>query len=257
MQWLRYLCGILCDMDLEKAFWKIHENLPRQAPGSDNTTRHLLQLAGGAERFNNALDIGCGPGRSSLVLGEEGINVTAIDTADTYLTQLKSAAEQQGLTDRIETSNMAMENLSFNDGEFDLIWSEGSIYIIGWEAGLKAWRKLIRESGRMVVTECCWLTDEPTNTASNFWREAYPAMLTIDEASLIAERCGYRLDHTYVLPEHDWWDEYYNPLKARHELLSKTADKPMKVALAISESEIALRREHGNEYGYIGFVLST
>lgn len=65
-------------MQLDEAFWKIHEGLPRQAPGSDVTTQTLYNLAGKPK--GKALDIGCGPGRSALVLAKHGMHVTAVDT---------------------------------------------------------------------------------------------------------------------------------------------------------------------------------
>ena len=34
------------------------------------------------------------------------------------------------------------------DGAFDLIWCEGAIYNVGFEAGLRAWRRLLVRGGR-------------------------------------------------------------------------------------------------------------
>jgi len=38
-----------------------------------------------------------------------------------------------------------MEELPFQDEEFDLIWSEGAIYNIGFERGLNEWRKFLKK----------------------------------------------------------------------------------------------------------------
>ena len=40
-----------------------------------------------------------------------------------------------------------MEHLPFGKEEFDLIWSEGAIYNIGFQRGLKEWREYIKPGG--------------------------------------------------------------------------------------------------------------
>lgn len=56
---------------LHDAFFALHHGLPRQGPGSDTTTRHLLSLAGPLPERPRVLDLGCGPGRSALLLAAE------------------------------------------------------------------------------------------------------------------------------------------------------------------------------------------
>jgi hypothetical protein len=46
-----------------------------------------------------------------------------------------------------------MDNLSFRDEELDLIWSEGAIYNIGFERGLREWRKYLKAEGYIAVSE--------------------------------------------------------------------------------------------------------
>ena len=73
-------------MDATETFWHLHRGLPRQAPGSDATTRRLLSLADPLPAAGEALDLGCGPGRASLVLAREtGLHVTAVDTSAEFL----------------------------------------------------------------------------------------------------------------------------------------------------------------------------
>ena len=44
-----------------------------------------------------------------------------------------------------------MFEMSFLDDSFDIIWAEGSIYLIGFERGLKEWRQFIKPNGFLVV----------------------------------------------------------------------------------------------------------
>ncbi|MGE5484827.1 MAG: hypothetical protein ACM3X4_07420 [Ignavibacteriales bacterium] len=48
---------------------------------------------------------------------------------------------------------MSMLQLSFPPESFDLIWSEGAIYIMGFGNGLTAWKPLLRRGGYVVVSE--------------------------------------------------------------------------------------------------------
>ena len=50
---------------------------------------------------------------------------------------LRSRAAQAGLAGRIRTTNATMESLPFAAGSLDAIWSEGAIYNMGFENGVR------------------------------------------------------------------------------------------------------------------------
>ena len=75
-----------------------------------------------------------------------------------------------------------MRQLEFAPGSFDLIWSEGAIYNIGFRAGLEAWRPLLVKGGCMAVSEATWLTEDRPAEARAFWQEGYPALMVTDTA---------------------------------------------------------------------------
>ena len=168
-------------MDGRSIFWEVHEGLPQQAPGSADTTRHLLSCCGPLPTSPAVADLGCGPGRSTLVLAEAlpRASVTSVDLHQPFLDDLAVAASAAGVADRIECVRASMADLPFDDAAFDLIWSEGSIYLIGAEAGLRAWRRLLRPGGLVVITEATWFTDSPSPAATAFWAD-YPAMTNED-----------------------------------------------------------------------------
>ena len=241
-------------MTLSEAFWKIHTDLPRQAPGSDHTTLHLFELAGNPAGC--ALDIGCGQGRASLLLAKAGMTVVATDTHQPFLEELESTAKAESLSEKITTRNISMDALDYPAESFDLLWAEGSAYILGWEKAIRTWRPLIKPGGILVATECWWLVDPPSEEAKQFWAEGYPTMLSAKAAADVAVRHGYSVVATYTLPASDWFDEYYNSIKSNHARLAVDADAPMKQAILYGRKEIELSENHGDEYGYVGFVLS-
>ncbi|MFE0424787.1 methyltransferase domain-containing protein, partial [Streptomyces sp. NPDC058953] len=239
---------------MTEAFFALHHDLPRQGPGSDATTRRLLELAGPLPERPRILDAGCGPGRSALLLAEAtGGRVVAVDLHRPFLEHLDRQAARRGLSGRITTVGLSMVELPYPAGSFDLIWAEGSAYAVGFGTALRAWRRLLAPGGVLVVTEAEWTVPAPSPRARAFWDAAYPLR---DGAGNVraARDAGYRTTARIELPDGDWWDEYYTPLARR--AADADPDRPgMHEALAATREEIEQRRAHGTDYHYAGYVL--
>jgi SAM-dependent methyltransferase len=231
-----------------EAFLLLHHGLPRQAPGSDASTRRLLELARPYPDRPRVLDLGCGPGRAArLLAAEAGAEVTAVDLHQPFLNELTASAPG------IRTLNADMAALPVPDGCADLVWAEGSAYSIGFDTALRAWRRLLAPGGALVLTECEWATDTPSAAARGFWAPLYP-LRTGPANEAAARAAGYAVAGVHELPEGDWWDEYYTPILARLEQ-ADTTGPGMAGAVAAERAEIGLRRDHGADYRYRGYVL--
>ncbi|HSA51622.1 MAG TPA: class I SAM-dependent methyltransferase [Yinghuangia sp.] len=236
------------------AFFALHRGLLRQGPGSDASTRHLLRLAGPLPSRPRILDAGCGPGGSALVLAAEAdADLIAVDLHQPFLDELDAEARRRGLADRIRTLNCSMDQLPFPDGHFTVIWAESSVYNIGFDRALRIWRRLLGPDGVLVVTEAEWTTATPSPEARAFWEGQYE-LRTADRNTAAADAAGYDVAARHPLPEADWWDSYYTPLAARCDA-ADTGQPGMAEAVAMTRAEIAMRAEHGGDYGYTGYVL--
>ncbi|MEE4604811.1 MAG: class I SAM-dependent methyltransferase, partial [Desulfobacteraceae bacterium] len=129
----------------------LHRHATRQGPGGEAETKRALELAG-LDRLRplKIADIGCGTGASTILLAKElDAEITAVDFLTEFLDELQSRAKDHGVADRITTLNCSMDALPFTVGEFDVIWSEGAIYNMGFEAGVAAWSRFLKPGGKL------------------------------------------------------------------------------------------------------------
>jgi predicted N-acetyltransferase YhbS/ubiquinone/menaquinone biosynthesis C-methylase UbiE len=232
----------------------LHHGLPRQGPGSDETTSRLLALAGPLPPRPRILDLGCGPGRSALVLAAAtGGHVVGLDLHQPYLDQFLDAAGRAGVRDRVSVMRCSMDTLPFPDRSFDLVWCEGAAYTIGFATALDRWRRLLTPTARLVVTELELTGPSPAPATVDFWERRYPLRSHAANRETTTS-AGYTVVAHHPLPESDWWTEYYDPLLDRLRGLDPTRPGAA-AAAAETRAEIDLRRHHGGDYTYAGYVL--
>lgn len=242
----------------EDPLFLLHRDLPREGPGSDACTLEAVRRLPSLPRNPVVVDLGCGPGRSSLVLARElGAKVVAVDLHTPFLDQLARGAAAAGLSHLVEPRRADMGATDVVPGSVDLIWSEGSAYVLGFAEALRRWRPLLKPGGLMAVSECSWLVDDPADEPRRFWEAAYPSMGTVAENCSHAEAAGLEALDTSPLPTSAWWDEYYTPLLARAAALRPAADAPLSALLDETEREADLFRRHGDSYGYVFYLFRS
>jgi hypothetical protein len=173
------------------------------------------------------------------------------------LDDLIQRAGASGLAEHIRPVRASMDALEFEPESFDLIWSEGAIYIMGFERGLRAWQPFVRHGGYVVVSELSWLVSDRPAAARAFWDEAYPAMRSVAENLRTVARCGYERVADFVLPKSAWLDDYYTPLARRIDAIERGhANDPAALKyLADQRREIQIFHDHGDAYGYVFYHM--
>jgi len=245
------------DLPLPPEFFAVHRDLPREGPGTDECTLQALRRLPPLPPAPRVLDLGCGPGAQTLVLARTlGTRIVAVDAHQPFLDQLARAAAAAGLAHLVEARCADFGALDEPAGSVDLIWSEGAIFCLGFGAGIRAWRPMLRPGGLMALTEMVWLLDDPPAAARDYFAAEYPALTTVAANAAAARDAGMEVLDLFTLPAAAWWT-YYRPIERRiEELRPQAAATPaLRQVLDMNAAEIEMYRRHGTSYGYEFFLL--
>jgi SAM-dependent methyltransferase len=237
----------------------LHIAADRQGPGGAAETRRAIELSDlSKQRHLKVADIGCGTGASTLVLAQDlDAQIIAVDFLSDFLDVLRSRAEQGGLAGRIHTLNASMDALPFEAGSLDAIWSEGAIYNMGFENGVRQWRRFLKRGGILAVSELTWLTSSRPAELEAHWCAQYAEVGTASSKLVVLERNGYAPIGYFVLPEHCWLDAYYRPMQQRFPafLARHGSSDAAKAVVAAEALEIDLYERYRAFVGY-GYYIA-
>ena len=232
----------------------LHKSANRQGPGSDTETEKALSLAMIDQKAPLKIaDIGCGTGASTLLLARLlKAQITAVDFLQDFLEVLEHRAENMGLSEKITTLNCSMDNLPFDDEEYDVIWSEGAIYNIGFEKGVMDWNRYLKVGGVLVVSEITWITDSRPPEIQKYWEGEYAEINVASSKIGVLENNGYSPIGYFVLPEYCWLDNYYRPMQdSFKDFLNRNGNSEEARAIVEWEKrEIELYEKYRNYYSY-------
>lgn len=235
-----------------------HKDAERQGPGSAATTRQALAfIPQPGSNEPEILDVGCGTGAQTTTLAQNTQGrITAVDLFPAFLEELEARARRLGLENRIKTEAYSMDQLPYEAERFDLIWSEGAVYNMGYEAGVRAWRKFLKPGGYLAVSELSWFTEERPKELEEHWLREYPGIDMISNKVKVLEKHGYSPVAAFQLPAACWMEEYYGPMLERMPaFLDRHGHGEEAVALVENERrEIVFYEKYQRFYGYAFYI---
>jgi ubiquinone/menaquinone biosynthesis C-methylase UbiE len=231
--------------------------LERQGPGSPEVTIKALSFISNLTEASQIADIGCGTGGQTMVLARSAPGqITGIDLFPLFIDLFNRNAEETGLSGRVKGITGSMDNLPFADNQLDLIWSEGAIYNIGFERGLKEWRRFLRKGGFIAVSEASWFTADRSEEIEKFWTESYPGIDTVPAKMQQMQNAGYDPVAVFTLPENCWTDNFYTPQKRTQELFLQKhkGNRTAEEFIASERREAELYHRYKGYYGYAFYI---
>jgi len=232
-------------------------SLDRQGPGSKEQTIKALSFIDNLKKDSKIIDIGCGTGGQTMVIAANTpAHIIGVDLSPAYIDLFNSNAEKNNFYDRVKGIIGSMDNLQFKSEEFDLIWSEGAIYNIGFERGIKEWHKFLKPDGYIAVSEASLFTEKRPVEIEKFWMNAYPEIDTISNNVEIMQKAGYIPVATFIFPEICWIDNFYVPqVSAQENFLKKHAgNKTVEKFIEYQRYEAELYYKYKKYYGYVFYI---
>jgi SAM-dependent methyltransferase len=245
-----------------ETFWRyFHEifaALPRQGPGERKSTELAVRMLPELRADQRILDIGCGTGAQTIDLARATpAQIVAVDKHEPFIFRLRKRAAAHDLDARIDTQVADMHDLPFGDGLFDVIWSEGAIFIIGFARGLAQWRRLLKPGGYLVVSEFCWFVSDPPPELIALHTDGCSDIGNVDDRRKAVFSHRYRLVDEFVLPDNGWWENFYVPLgeQLTHFRIQHAGNAAALSVAADLQKEIDLYQKHIGAFGYVFFLL--
>lgn len=234
-------------------FESIFYGLDRLGPSDDDDSLQALHAL--PINTGNALDVGCGKGLTTCLLAHHsGFSLTALDNDEYHLSCLKEKIKHQPINERITTNCSSMMAMPFEEQQFDVIWAEGSAYIMGVNNALKQWQRFLKPHGYVVISDLVWLTETPSIEAYEFWQKNYPDMTSKQQRTTDIINAGYEVITSFTQSEQSWLN-YLVPLKQK---LNDIGDNDYKSnAVNDLRQEIHIHDQYLGEYGYHLFVLKS
>jgi len=237
----------------------LHKDSERQGPGSEKDTLKALDFLNlPTDQYMKVADIGCGSGGQTISLAKK-INgqLIAVDLFPEFLNELLEKSKNLGFANKIVTLEKSMDDLPFNEGEFDLIWSEGAIYSIGFEKGIKKWKDYLKVGGYLAVSDITWITQSRPKEIEDFWVAEYPEVATASNKIKQLENHGYTLVGYFYLSQNSWIETYYKPMQSRFEkFLERNNNSELaRKVVENNQAEIDLYQKFKDYYSY-GFYIA-
>lgn len=135
------------------------------ANASRRTVHRMAELAGKIDSSTRVLDLGAGYGGSMRYLAEHfGCRCVALNLSEVENERNRHMNAEAGLDGNIEVVDGDFTALDFDEGDFDLVWSQDAFLHSGDRAKVCAEAaRVLKPGGRLVFTDPMQADDAPTD----------------------------------------------------------------------------------------------
>lgn len=241
---------------MDKLFYTIFSLMERQGPGDASSTGKAFSNLD-LPQEPKILDVGCGTGSQTFVLSKlSNANIIAVDNYLPFLQTLIKNKTEHNITGGIVPVASDMKALPFRENTFDLIWSEGAAYIMGFENALRTWLFYLKSSAYVVVTELTWFQREVPAEIEEYFSEEYPDIRYYEDNLEMMESCGYKIVTFFKLPEDSWLKDFYTSAeRVINQLRFIHIDDHSEKIFSMFEQEISIYRKYSAYFGYTFYIL--
>jgi arsenite methyltransferase len=161
--------------------------------GGSEATRELLDLCRvSSETY--LLNAGCGAGTTTtFIVKHYGCRVVGVDIKPNMIRSAEDWAERKGITDKIEFRVADVQDLPFEDGQFDVLISESvNVFIPDKAKAFSEYYRVLKPGGAVGLNEAILTKDPPANAAellSDYvGNEILPAAFWVD----LLQKTGFK-----------------------------------------------------------------
>ena len=146
---------------------------------------------------------------------------------------------------------MDMSDLDFANEEFDVVFAEASIEIIGFKKGLAEWKRLLKPNGYLIVSDVSWI-GKPSAESRKFWKSTYDEVDTIENKISQIQDESYEFIDYIIVPKNDW-KSYHEKLE--DNLAKLNGDTSAKDFVRQLKKEINVYRQNSDDYSYVFYIM--
>ena len=182
------------------------------------------------------LELGCGSGLVTLELARlTKAKIVGIDIDQTLLEILIKKIQEEGLTKQITIKRMDFLHNRFNNEEFDIIWEEGVIHIIGFKQSFKECYRVLKPGGYLVIAQ---------------------AIQAINQNLNLIKESGFELIQKLKWPEGCWWTDFYKLLEQKISDIREGKEKSDFILnISAVEEEINMVKSDPNQFDCAHYIL--
>ena len=186
------------------------------------------------------LDVGCGLGGTARHLAEiYHCHVTGIDLTEEYISVGKKLTDLVGLSDRVELHQGSALELPFDDGMFDIVWTEHvQMNIADKKQFYSEMARVLKPGGRLLFHDVFRSTgDSPFYPLPWAEKESFSFLATEKDARAIIEQVGLTIEQWNVKVEESL--EFFKMVIAKIE-----SDGPPPLGIHLLMGETAKDKLH-------------